>query len=160
VNTGSVNDSKSGTNAFLSRLSQKKIASQLSGVKLNTQACREHTVYSARVLKGDAASVLAVIADGVANPPLDAQIVEAERANLINEAGAASKRYQERLFYHLYQTAFMDSGQYLTCKFLFTVFSHHFQVWVNFPKGQLTDLNQSVLVISRPTRRALSLERT
>ena len=110
VNTGSVNDTKSGTNAFLSRLSQKKIASQLSGVKLNTQACREHTVYSARVLKGDAASVLAVIADGVANPPLDAQTVEAERANLVNEAGAASKRYQERLYYHLYQTAFMDSG--------------------------------------------------
>jgi predicted Zn-dependent peptidase len=143
VNTGSVNDTKSGTNAFLSRLSQKKIASQLSGVKLNTQACREHTVYSARVLKGDAASVLAVIADGVANPPLDAQTVEAERANLVNEAGAASKRYQERLYYHLYQTAFMDSGEFLSLFFL-TSSSSVLQVWVNSPKEQLMDLNQLV----------------
>lgn len=96
----------------MSRLSQKKIESQLasSGVKLNAEARREHTVYSARVLKGDAANVLAIIADGVINPPLDPQSVEAERANLLREVEVVSKRYQERLFHHLYQTAFMDTG--------------------------------------------------
>lgn len=113
INSGSANDSKSGTNALLSRLSQKKIESQLasSGVKLNAQPCREQTVYSARVLKGDAANVLAIIADGVVNPPLDPQSVETERANLVGNVEAVSKKYQDRLFYHLYQTAFMDTGR-------------------------------------------------
>jgi predicted Zn-dependent peptidase len=116
VNTGSANDSKSGTNALLSRLSQQKIASELanSGVKLTTQACREQTVYSARVLKGDAGKVLSILADGVINPPLDAQSVDAQRSLLLNEVNAVSKKYQERLFYHLFQTAFMDSGPCLS----------------------------------------------
>jgi predicted Zn-dependent peptidase len=116
INTGSVNDSKSGINSLLSRLSQKKIASELanSGVKLTAQACREQTVYSARVLKGDAGKVLAILADGVVNPPLDAQSVDAERAVLLKEVEAVSKKYQDRLYYHLFQTAFMDSGQFIS----------------------------------------------
>ena len=70
-------------------------------------AGREQTVYTAKVFKGDVAKAMEILADSLQAAPEDA-LINKQRDVLL--AKAAATGFDQNIFEHLHETAFMGTG--------------------------------------------------
>lgn len=70
-------------------------------------AGREQTVYTAKVFKGDVAKAMEILADSLQAAPEDA-LINKQRDVLLAKAAATS--FDQNIFEHLHETAFMGTG--------------------------------------------------
>lgn len=82
-----------------------------AGGALNAWTARDHTVFQARLLAGDLALGMDIIADLVRDPHLDAEELERERGVVLAELGEARDAPDDIIFDHLHATAY--AGQRL-----------------------------------------------
>jgi predicted Zn-dependent peptidase len=77
-----------------------------AGGALNAWTARDHTVFQARLLAGDLALGVDMIADLVRAPRLDADELEREKSVVLSELGEARDTPDDIVFDHLQQAAF------------------------------------------------------
>jgi predicted Zn-dependent peptidase len=82
-----------------------------AGGALNAWTARDHTVFQARLLAGDLALGMDIIADLVRDPHLDAEELEREKGVVLAELGEARDAPDDIIFDHLHATAY--AGQRL-----------------------------------------------
>src|SRR3546814_688964 len=76
------------------------------GGSINAYTARDHTVFHARLLPGDLALGVDLIADLVRAPRLDADELEREKAVVLQELGEARDTPDDIIFDHLQLAAF------------------------------------------------------
>ena len=92
------------------RRSAKRIAEEIEDVggQLNAYTARDTTVFHARVLAGDVALAVDMIADLVRAPMLDAAELEKEREVVLQELGEARDTPDDIIHDHLQAVAYAD----------------------------------------------------
>ncbi|MDO5658588.1 MAG: pitrilysin family protein [Paracoccus sp. (in: a-proteobacteria)] len=92
------------------RRSALQIAEEIEDVGgyINAYTSRDTTAYYARVLSGDVALALDVIADIVLNPAFDAREIEVERGVILQEIGQALDTPDDIVFDWLQEAAYPD----------------------------------------------------
>jgi predicted Zn-dependent peptidase len=90
------------------RRSALAIASEIEDVggQLNAYTSREHTAYHAKVLKGDVALALDILADILQRSIFDPQELERERGVILQEIGQANDTPDDIIFDHFQETAY------------------------------------------------------
>ncbi|HEY5210292.1 MAG TPA: pitrilysin family protein [Stellaceae bacterium] len=90
------------------RRSALAIASEIEDVggHLNAYTSREHTAYHAKVLKGDTALALDLLADILQRSVFDPAEMERERGVILQEIGQANDTPDDIIFDHFQETAF------------------------------------------------------
>ena len=94
------------------RRSAQDIAEEIEAVggHLNAHTSREYTAFYAKMLKGDAALAVDIIADIVQNAVFDPEELERERAVILQEIRQANDTPDDIVFDHFQAAAFPDQG--------------------------------------------------
>eukprot|EP00298_Acanthocystis_sp_HF-20_P003578 c13930_g1_i1.p1 GENE.c13930_g1_i1~~c13930_g1_i1.p1 ORF type:complete len:510 (+),score=205.28 c13930_g1_i1:40-1530(+) len=122
VNAGSryENAENNGTAHFLEHMafkgtsnrSQGEIESiaENSGAIFNAYTSREHTFYFATVLKNDVPLAVEILSDIVQNPLLKPELIDSERATILEEMAEVDLQHQELVFDKLHELAFRGTS--------------------------------------------------
>jgi len=95
-----------------SRLSQYELEVEFEnmGGHLNAYTSREHTVYYAKVFKGDVPKAVNILSDMLTAPKLDEAAIERERGVILREMEEVNSQQEEVIFDMLHETAYQGSG--------------------------------------------------
>jgi len=77
---------------------------------LNAFTSREHTVYQAKVFKGDVPRAMDILSDILLNSKYDEKAIEIERETILREYEEVQKDTQEVIFDHLHAAAFQGTS--------------------------------------------------